>query len=61
MYSCGSLQRGDGKDVVEEEQVVLVLGLTDFMDMVISVKKVRGLVRFNKLTLGLSDGLWRLE
>ncbi|XP_074476223.1 essential meiotic structure-specific endonuclease subunit 2 [Sebastes fasciatus] len=33
-------QGEDGKGSVEEEQVVLVLGLTDFMDMVISVKKM---------------------
>ncbi|XP_070783671.1 probable crossover junction endonuclease EME2 [Enoplosus armatus] len=33
-------QGDDGKGSVEEEQVVLVLDLTDFMDMVISVKKM---------------------
>uniref|UniRef100_A0A3Q3S1M9 Essential meiotic structure-specific endonuclease subunit 2 n=1 Tax=Mastacembelus armatus TaxID=205130 RepID=A0A3Q3S1M9_9TELE len=33
-------QGEDGKGSVEEEQVVLVLGLNDFMDMVISVKKM---------------------
>uniref|UniRef100_A0A3B4T564 ERCC4 domain-containing protein n=1 Tax=Seriola dumerili TaxID=41447 RepID=A0A3B4T564_SERDU len=33
-------QGDDGMGSVEEEQVVLVLGLTDFMDMVISVKTV---------------------
>nr|CBN81313.1 Crossover junction endonuclease EME1 [Dicentrarchus labrax] len=32
-------QGDDGKGSVEEEQVVLVLDLTDFMDMVVSVKK----------------------
>ncbi|XP_035521820.1 probable crossover junction endonuclease EME2 isoform X1 [Morone saxatilis] len=33
-------QGDDGKGSVEEEQVVLVLDLTDFMDMVVSVKKM---------------------
>lgn len=33
-------QGDDGEGTVEEEQVVLVLDLTDFMDMVISVKKM---------------------
>ncbi|KAM9336633.1 essential meiotic structure-specific endonuclease subunit 2 [Symphorus nematophorus] len=33
-------QRDDGRGSVEEEQVVLVLDVTDFMDMVISVKKM---------------------
>ncbi|XP_039990603.1 probable crossover junction endonuclease EME2 isoform X2 [Xiphias gladius] len=33
-------QGEDGMGSLEEEQVVLVLGLTDFMDMVISVKKM---------------------
>lgn len=33
-------QGEDGTKTVEEEQVVLVLGLTDFMDIVISVKKM---------------------
>ncbi|XP_040922719.1 probable crossover junction endonuclease EME2 isoform X2 [Toxotes jaculatrix] len=33
-------QGGDAVGSVEEEQVVLLLGLTDFMDMVISVKKM---------------------
>lgn len=37
--------------MVEEEQVVLVLSLTDFMDIVISVKKVSQFVRFDTLTL----------
>ena len=35
------MQHGDdGKSSVEEEQVVLVLDLTDLMDLVVSVKKV---------------------
>ncbi|XP_041818093.1 probable crossover junction endonuclease EME2 isoform X2 [Chelmon rostratus] len=33
-------QGEDGKGSVEEEQVVLVLDLTDFMDMMVSVKKM---------------------
>ncbi|KAM7381784.1 hypothetical protein PAMA_012571 [Pampus argenteus] len=33
-------QGEDGRGTAEEEQVVLVLGLTDFLDMVISVKKM---------------------
>lgn len=33
-------QGGDGKGFVEEEHIVLVLGLNDFMDIVISVKKM---------------------
>ncbi|XP_026206884.1 probable crossover junction endonuclease EME2 isoform X2 [Anabas testudineus] len=39
-WTRGLPQGDDGKDVVEEEQVVLVLSLTDFMDIVISVKKM---------------------
>jgi len=37
------LQVEDGS--VEEEQVALVLGLNDFVDMVISVKKVSKLLK----------------
>lgn len=44
-------QGEDGKGSVEEEQVVLVLSLTDFMDTVISVKKVSNLLSCNKVIL----------
>ena len=33
-------QAGDSLGLLEEDQTVLLLGLTDFLDMVISVKKV---------------------
>lgn len=43
------LQQGDdGKSSVEEEQVVLVLDVTDFIDLVISVKKVRSSISRHK-------------
>lgn len=35
------LQQGDGKsDSVEEDQVVLVLDMSDFIELVLSVKRV---------------------
>lgn len=36
-------QEKDSSGPLEEEQVLLVLGLTDFMGMVVSVKQVRAL------------------
>ncbi|XP_050922474.1 probable crossover junction endonuclease EME2 isoform X2 [Lates calcarifer] len=42
-------QGDDGIGSVEEEHVVLVLGLTDFMDMVVSVKTVSSLSCCNRL------------